>query len=240
MLFAVLILELMVLYFLSRWVTKTIFMFFLLVFRMREIAVSFLLVLQFPGTVVHELAHLFTAEILGVRTGKLRLEPETIREQDILAGSVMIAESDPFRRYAIGLAPMWWGMIGLAAISFFLSGILDNVLHSGIPVFSNSNTYLLLGLSYLLFAVSNTMFPSPQDLKGFLPFAIILSFLTVAAIILGLRIALTGQLLDISLRIFTTLTQSLGVVLGINTALLILIKLLTSLISKVLRVRVVR
>ena len=55
MLFGVLILELAALYFLSRWVTRAIFTFFLLVFRVRAVAVSLLLVLQFPGTVIHEL-----------------------------------------------------------------------------------------------------------------------------------------------------------------------------------------
>ena len=240
MIFGALLLELAALYFLSRWVTQAIFMFFLLVFRVRAVAVSLLLVLQLPGTVVHELSHLFTAEMLGVKTGKLRLEPESIREADIQAGSVMIAETDPFRRYAIGLAPLWWGMIGLTAISYFLPGIVNSVFHSGLPIFGNSNTYLLLSLSYLLFAISNTMFSSPKDLEGFLPFAIVIALITGAAFIFGLRIDLTGQLLELVVRILTTLTRSIGVVLGINIGLLTSIKLLTSLLSRVLRVRVVR
>ena len=71
--------ELVILYFLSRWLSERMFMFFLLLTRSRPAAISFLLVLEFPGTAIHELSHLFTAEILGVRTGKLSLEPESIR-----------------------------------------------------------------------------------------------------------------------------------------------------------------
>src|SRR5260221_6045484 len=112
----VLLLELCALYFLSRWVTQAIFTLFLLFFRIRSVALSLLLVLEFPGTVIHELAHLFTAEVLGVRTGKLTLEPESIRGESIKAGSVMIAQSDPFRRYAIGLAPVFVGIFVLTAI----------------------------------------------------------------------------------------------------------------------------
>ena len=177
--------------------------------------------------------------MLGVRTGKLRLEPESIREADIQAGSVMVAESDPFRRYAIGLAPLWWGMIGLTAISYFLPGsIPDWANWTHWTYWKEPSSYLVVLLSYLLFALSNTMFPSPQDLKGFLPLAIILSLLTGTGVVLGLRVGLTGQLLDLSLRILTTLTRSLGVVLGINVGLLLSTRILTSLISKILRVRI--
>jgi hypothetical protein len=233
-----LVLELIALYFLSRWVTQAIFTFFLLIFRVRAIAVSFLLVLEFPGTVLHELSHLFTAEILGVRTGKMTLEPESIRGSNITTGSVMVASSDPFRRYMIGLAPLFWGMAVLTAISYFLPGILTSVTQTPTPWYENTNTYLLLSLGYLLFAVSNTMFSSPEDLKGFIPFALIIGLIVGALYMVGLRINLTGQVLDVVIQLVTTLLKSLGVVLAINIGLLILTKILTLFISKILHVRV--
>ncbi len=220
MVFYVLLAELVALYFLSRWVTKALFMFFLLIFRARSVAISLLLVLEFPGTVIHELAHLFTAEILGVKTGKLRLEPESIREDDITSGSVMISESDPFRRYARGLAPLFAGIIVLTALSYFLSQALPQ--------------WHYWGLGYLMFAVSNSMFSSPADLKGFIPFAITVGILIASAYFLGIRIALTGQILEVVTRILTTLTQSLGVVLGVNVALLFITKLLSHIIGRFL------
>lgn len=215
-----LVFELLLLYFLSRWVTQAIYTFFLLLFRARSVAVSLVLVLEFPGTVIHELAHLFTAEVLGVRTGKLKLEPESIRSDDITSGSVMIAQSDPFRRYMIGLAPLTWGMVTLTAIAYF------------IPDMGNWPYWGYIGIGYLLFAVSNTMFPSPQDMKGFWPFGIVIGIIFGAFYVFGIRIVLTGQILEMTTRIFTTLTRSLGIVVIINTAILLFTKSMTALMYR--------
>jgi hypothetical protein len=236
----VLLLELLALYFLSRWVTQAIFTFFLLLFRVRAIAVSFLLVLEFPGTVLHELAHLFTAEILGVRTGKMRLEPESIREEAIRSGSVEIAQTDPFRRYAIGLAPIFVGMIALTAIAYFLPPIVQSVLNSSLPWWNNSNTFLLLGLGYFLFAISNSMFSSPEDIKGIWPFLLILIAISISIYLIGFRIDLTGQILTIVTQILTTLTQSLGLVIGLNIVILLLLWLVTFGLTRLFHVRIVR
>jgi hypothetical protein len=229
MLLLIFLAELIVLYFISRLLTKTLFTFFLLVFRARSVAISILLVLEFPGTVVHELSHLFTAGILGVKTGKLSLEPESIREETITTGSVAIAETDPFRRYIIGLAPVAGGIIILTAIAFFL--------HQFVP---NWGDWRLWGLGYLLFAVSNAMFSSPQDLKGFLPFAVTLGIFVGAFYWLGLRIALTGAALDVVTRVTTTLVNSLGIVLAVNGILLVLTSLLTQLITRVIHIRIAK
>jgi hypothetical protein len=83
-----------------------------------------------------------------------------------------------------------------------------------------------------MFAVSNSMFSSPADLKGFIPFAITVSILVAGVYFLGIRIVLTGQILDVVTRIMTTLTQSLGVVLGVNVALLFVTRLLTTLVKR--------
>ena len=226
MLFLILIAELIVLYFISRWLTKTLFTFFLLVFRARSVAITILLVLEFPGTVVHELSHLFTAGILGVPAGKLTLEPDSIREENIKTGSVAIAQTDPFRRYAIGLAPVAGGMIILTAVAYFLQQYVPDW-----------GDWRIWGLGYLLFAVSNTMFSSSQDLKGFLPFAAALGVFAGAFYYLGIRIALTGAVLEMAVRILATLVNSLGIVLGVNSVLLLTAAGLTKLIMRIFRIK---
>lgn len=226
MIFLLLFAELLVLYFFSRWVTTQLFDLFFLIFRSRTVAIAITLVLQFPGTVVHELAHLFTAEILGVRTGKLSFEPESLRGANITSGSVMIAETDPFRRYTIGLAPIFIGIIMLATLSYFLSQPYDNVLLTAL-------------LFYLLFAVSNTMFSSPQDLKGFLPFVAVIAVFVAAFYFIGIRIAITGVVLTTITNIVTTLVYSLGIVLGINAVLLIIALFITYLLTKIFHVRII-
>jgi hypothetical protein len=216
----ILIGELIVLYFLSRRLTQALFELFLFIFRSRTIAITILLVLQFPGTVIHELAHLFTAEILRVPTGKMTLVPESIRESNIKSGSVMIAKTDPFRRYAIGLAPISAGIIVITAISYFLPGLWESIQFSSIPLWEHVHFYWILIASYGLFSVSNAMFSSPEDLKGFPPFAFVLAILAIGAYFLGLRFTLTGNALEVSLRTLVTLTNSLGLVIILNIVLL--------------------
>jgi hypothetical protein len=245
----ILLTELIALYFLSRVLTQGLYNLFLLLFCKRPIAVSMLLVLQFPGTVLHELSHLFTAEILGVRTGKLRLEPETIRHNDpstrsgqtIQSGSVSISSTDPVRRAIIGLAPLFWGLTALVLISY--------VLPSYIPVWSqlfnteywsNPSTYLFLVFCYLLFAISNTMFPSPADLKGFTPLVITIAIIVGILWFVGIRFAITGGALDIATQILITLTKSLGVVLGLNLILFFTAHVLQLLVSRVLKVKILK
>ncbi len=218
---SILVAEILGLYLLSRRLTQILYDLVYLVTRARTVAITFVTILAFPGTVIHELAHLFTAEVLGVRTGKLTLVPENLQEEDVKAGSVMIANTDPFRRFAIGLAPVFVGLLAIATLSYLLS---------------LSTIYDLRSILYyyLLFAVSNSMFSSREDLKGFIPFVAALSLLVAAAYAMGFRIGLTGPVLTISLRILSALVQNLGVVLLINlvgfitvTLLLVIIQTLT-------------
>ncbi len=230
--------EIIVLYFLSRLVSRSLFNTFMLVFRVRSIAVSLLLAMEFPGTVLHELAHLFTAEILGVKTGKLMLEPESIRQDNIQAGSVMIAQSDPFRRSLIGVAPLFWGIAALAGVSFVIPGLYTSVFSSGTALFSNKDLIYLLGVGYLLYAISNTMFPSPEDTQGVLPLLGGITALIVLGYFFGLRVQLTGVVADVANQIITTLTKSMGVVIVLNICLLCITLLLIRIYTRVFKVRI--
>lgn len=235
-----LIAELIALYFLSRWLTQLIYNLCFLFFRSRTIGVTFITLIQFPGTVIHELSHLFTAEILGVHTGKLTLVPEGIQDEEVRAGSVMIAHSDPFRRYMIGLAPIFTGLITLAALSYFLPQFWMNITTAGTPILTNPNLLWLLLDIYALFAVSSSMFSSPTDLKGFLPFAITLGILIAGAYIAGLRIGLTGPILALTTTILDALVKSVGVVLAINAAGILLTQLLMILAIRITHRRIIR
>lgn len=214
--FLILTAELTLLYFLSRWLTQTLYTFFLLIFNIRSIAISLVTLLLFPGTVIHELSHLFVAEILGVRTGKLTLAPEEIRETNVKAGSVAIAATDPIRRALIGIAPVFTGIASLAALSYF---IRQNVLISAVYY-------------YLLFAISNSMFSSKQDLKGFWPVALAVSLIIAAGFVAGLRFGLAGQAAIIAQQIIMSLTRSLAQVLAVNGVLLLTVSVLIALLRK--------
>ncbi len=201
--------ELIALHLISGRLTQSLYVLFFRIFRSKTVSMTILIILLFPGTVIHELAHLFVAEILRVRTGKLTLVPESLEEAEIRTGSVAVAQTDPFRRTLIGLAPVYIGIIILSALSYFL---LQNI---------NSITVITIILFYGMFAVSNSMFSSKEDMKGVIPFTITLALFLIAGYFAGLRIGLTGELLTVIVRIIETLVRSLGVVLGVNIAVLL-------------------
>lgn len=203
--------ELCLLSLLSRKLTQGLYVLFFRISGSKTIAMTTLIILLFPGTVVHELAHLFVAEVLRVPTGKLTLVPESLDGEDIKAGGVAIAKTDPLRRTLIGLAPVYVGVIVLAVISYFIRHSLAASQESVLQ-----NAFLF----YLLFSISNSMFSSKEDMKGVIPFTITVCIFAAAAYIAGFRVGLTGELLAKTLSVAETLVRSLGIVLGVNLVVL--------------------
>ncbi len=202
------------------------FLVLLRILRSRTVAVTIMTIVLFPGTVLHELSHLFTAEILGVHTGKLTLVPESIEQDNIQSGSVAIAHTDPFRRTIIGIAPFTNGIIVLTALSWWLTQVL-------------AGTWLILNIQvtlgilfYLIFTITNTMFTSKEDMVGVLPVFLTILLLLTTGYFAGLRIVFpTSMTLGIQ-SVLITLSQNLGVILGINLIGLLFFSLLLVLMNK--------
>ena len=192
--------ELIFLYLLSRRLIQAIYRLLFTIVRSRSAAIWIVTILFFPGTVVHELAHLFVAEVLRVRTGKITLVPESLEGKEIKAGGVMIAETDPLRRTLIGLSPIYVGVGVLTAIS-------------NIPI-------LPILTFYCMFAVSNSMFSSKEDMKGVIPFTITVALFVAAGYFAGFRLGLTEELLAGLHPVVQALVRSLGMVLGVNLVVL--------------------
>ena len=213
--FAVVCGELFFLFQLSDRLTKTLYTLLYFVFRSKNVTVALLTFIFLPGTIVHELAHLFTAEILRVPTGDISFTPEIrknhLGKAEIRVGHVTHAATDPIRTFLIGIAPFFWG-IGILTLIVWLfqyfwgqfSDIKQQIL-------------LVIGIGYLLFAVSNSMFTSKKDMEGSEYFLPVMIFLLIAAYIAGIRFNLTGQSLKITQQLLTGLSQALGVVLVVNT-----------------------
>lgn len=217
----IIVLELIALYVLSRRLTQNLYIAVFLVTKSRPIGIGFLSLLFFPGTVIHELAHMFVAEVLGVRTGGLTLVPEGLEEKNVKTGSVMIAQTDPVRRAVIGIAPVIVGLLMLGVISYYLPGVWEHVLldaQNGL-LFAKWSGISFAFLVYALFAVSNTMFSSPEDLEGFWPVVIVLLLVAVAGYLTGIRLTLTGPILTGVLLFLTGMAKSLGYVTALNIVL---------------------
>lgn len=229
-----LIAELFFLWLLSRRMTQNLYIVAFLLTKSREVSVGFLSLIFFPGTVIHELAHLFVAEILGVHTSGLTLVPEGLEKTEVRTGSVSIAQSDPIRRAIIGVAPVFVGLGALGLISYFLPGIWQQTqLDASVgTLFSNFSVYVLLFTLYSLFAVSNTMFSSPEDMDGFWPVAIIITLIGIALYIVGIRISLTDAIATDVQNFLSGMATNIGWIVGLNIILFLVSKLLITAAEK--------
>lgn len=213
--------EIIILYILTRHLTQNLYIAAFLLTKSRAISVGFLSLIFFPGTVIHELAHLFTAEILGVHTGGLTLVPEGIEQTNVRTGSVSIAQTDPLRRAVIGVAPVFVGLATLFTISYFLPTLWEQTaidIQNGIA-FSNYSIYTLLLSFYALFAVSNSMFSSHEDMEGFWPVAIVVILVFGAAYIAGIRFSLPENAVAGVSNFIQSLATNLGGAVLLNITL---------------------
>jgi len=213
--------ELIGVFMVSRRLTDKLYILFLKIFRTRSIALPILIILLFPGTIIHELSHLFTAEILGVKTGKLTLVPESIKEERMQLGGVELVPTDPFRRSVIGLAPFLIGLTALCMLSYLLPQYWFDTLfaYRTKTLFSSPSLYLLSSTIYLLFAVSATMFSSKEDMKGVIPLGIVLGILGMGMYIAGIRIGLTAELEKNTEGVLSAIARSLSAVIVLNLCL---------------------
>jgi hypothetical protein len=242
MLYVVLIVgELIILSFISRLLAQRLFEAVYILTKARSVGISFVTILLFPGTVVHELSHLFTAGVLGVRTGKVELTPTSLKGDHIHAGSVMVERTDPIRQSLIGLAPLFVGLTILSVISYYLTPwwqeaflSIQNGQFVAIPVIR-----FIVSLC-IVSAVSNTMFSSPEDLKGVPAVGITLAIIAVILYFLGIRLTLTGPVLTACVQAGKALAVSLGIVLALNGVSLLIANVLVTLTSRLTRRQIIR
>lgn len=176
--------------------TKWLFRLLFFLTQSSRLSLQLLTFIFLPGTLLHELSHAVSAELLQVRTGRISFVPEAIDEEKIRLGSLQLVSTDPFRRTLIGIAPGISGLAVLSILVFFLGQT---------PPFSG----LFFLLCYLVFTVANTMFSSAQDLEAAAVPAIIL-FLVVSSLWLGrIILPLPKSWLDLGQEILYRTNQAL-------------------------------
>lgn len=238
--FGIILGEGVILYLLSQQVSKYIYLFWLLITRSRRVAISLLTASIFPGTVIHELAHMFTAEIMGVPTAKLTLDPGLPDENGyVRSGSVAIAQTDPLRRTLIGIAPVFWGIAALAVISYYFSGVMLS-LESALPLLGTPDAdyrplVIALFMLYGTFAVSNAMFSSHEDMNGAWPLLILITLIVIALAVMGVRLVLPPAVTSFALALLWSLSQTLGWVVGLNLIILLVMSFGVMLLSRSIR-----
>jgi len=199
--------------------------------RSHETAVNLLFFLLLPGISLHEFSHILTAELLQVSTGHLSLKPH-FKNNQLMLGSAQIASTDPFRLTLIGTAPFLTGTLTLYLIlrlglnlnlaSLTLTNFLPQILSS----IQQLSLLPLLGIFYLLFSISNTMFSSPSDLQAAgLPIVLLLIILGTFKLA---NLIIPPLILTSLTNLFLLLATIFTLILILNLLLLFPLKLLQS------------
>lgn len=169
-----LVIQILLIYLLSRQTIKEIF-YFLRIFFNNEHFIYLLVSLFFlPGTIVHEIGHFLAATILMLQVYEVKIFPERQKNQ-IKLGSVLYEKKDIFRGILVGIAPIFFAFFFfwfLAQFKLFpTKGLLSN-----------------LFLGYVIFTVSSTMFSSKQDLVDFVFIIPLITIIIGTIYIFDLRI----------------------------------------------------
>lgn len=178
----ILLLEFIVLFVTSRFLFKSIYALLYSVFRSQRVAIFLLSLFFLPGVFVHEMSHMIIAELLQVKTHGIEFIPE-LSGQSLKMGSVKVEQSDIIRRLLIGIAPVVIGSSFLAVSLFVLNNI-----YSYSQIFSSITSFLVtVGVGFVIFVVTNTMFSSKKDVEGLFEIAIVLLIVILAVYFMGLR-----------------------------------------------------
>ena len=181
-----------------------------LFFRSSAVGVIFYSLFFLLGVTIHELSHLLTAEILGIRTGRIRIFPEEIKSGNLKMGSVESVAADPFREALIGSAPF---IVGIALITSIVFSQFGQIVNLDINSWYRLVNPLHLFLLYLIFSISNTMYVSKEDQRAWWILPII--FFLIACIVYVLDLAVT-EFLPVFARYFRVINLALVLCVGLD------------------------
>lgn len=198
-----LIILLALLYYFSRLIIRYLTIISVLLFHNSRIAIYAYSIFFLPGILLHELSHFLMAAALGVPTGQINLFPKKMEGEgeQWLMGSVQSAETDPLRANLIGIAPMLVG-----------SGALASIVRIG-QIWPISPMGILF--LYLLLAIANNMFLSPQDRKSIWAIPSLLLILATIGFLVG-QIVEAGQWIIALSQQFLPFLQTLVLSFGIT------------------------
>lgn len=170
----------------------------------------------FPGVVVHEAAHLLAALVLRVRV--LRADLFRFRRAgDSRQGEVIVERADPLRMSLIGAAPL---LLGVPLVLWLLNMLpVPTVGLQDVPSPVAREPIHWFGL-YLVWAISNTMFPSSSDRAAWWVIGVAASVAIALVVLTGQRPPIPEQLQVRLLEAAARLTSGLLPVLVLDLILL--------------------
>ena len=150
LLIALLFIQTITIFFLSRKNFNHFFYFFRKFFHNENTVYTLISLIFLPGTIIHEFSHFFAAMILFLPVKDIQIFPK-FEEGQIKLGHVLYIKKDFLRGILVGIAPFFGALLFFFGLSFF-------------NLFPNKNLGLNIALIYLIFTVSSVMFSSKQDL----------------------------------------------------------------------------
>lgn len=211
--------ELLTLFILSKKLINVLYSFFHKITKSRKTSIYFLCVIFLPGTLIHELSHYLMSVLLFVPAGNMTLIPKIVGD-GVKMGSVDIARTDPVRRMLIGMAPFLFGTSLLIGMFFYAAQT---------KLFGSQ--LAIIGISYLVFEIGNTMFSSKKDMEGALELTATLVIISILLFAIGARIPAINPRIIFSnifvLQTFQKMCIYLAAPLSIDTLLIVIFKLLT-------------
>jgi hypothetical protein len=223
---------------LQRLLHREIQAVFLILTRDTRLTMGIFSILFLPGVLLHELAHFVMAKILGVRTGRFSIFPQSLPDGRLRLGYVETAPADVLRDSLIGAAPLIVGTLFVAYVAIYhlQMRVLWDLFRNGQFSLFWMGVAALPGVQdfylwfYLAFAVSSTMMPSESDRHAWLELMISIGVLLVIAWLVG---AGPWMLSNVAPRLNNFL-NSVSVIFGLSAFVHILLLLPIALLHKLL------
>lgn len=223
---------------LQRLLHREIQAVFLILTRDVRLTMGIFSMLFLPGVFLHELSHFLMAKILGVRTGRFSIFPQSLPDGRLQLGYVETAKSDVVRDSLIGAAPLIIGTLFVAyiAVDRLEMRVLWDVLRNG------QSELFWMGIRalpqvrdfyvwfYLVFAISSTMMPSQSDRHAWQALVLSVGVLFGIALLVG---AGPWVLSTIAPRVSDFLS-SVAVIFGLSAFVHVLLVLPTALMHRIL------
>jgi len=209
---------------LKRWISQHVQGIGLLIFNNPVVTMMLYFILFLPGILLHETSHWLVARLLGLTTGKFSLGPQKPARGKVSLGSVQISRSDPIRESLVGLAPFASGTLTVLALAHFGFGLplltdrpplehLTQVLGDMFIHLRAADAYVWL---YLIFAVSNSMFPSETDREPWRMLTLYLTGLSVLYVALAGVPQVPEALTRLATRTFDGLVFAFGLTIVVD------------------------
>ncbi len=232
------VITLIPLIFLQRYLHREIQAVFLLLTRDARLTIGIFQIIFLPGVFLHEASHFLMAKILRVRTGGFSVIPRALPNGRLQLGYVETAKSDIVRDSLIGAAPLIFGSLFVAYVSVykldmrvlwdtFRNGQFD-LFWLGIKFLPTVRDFYLW--FYLVFAVSSTMMPSESDRHAWLELVISVGVLFSIVLLIGAG----PWMLDNVAPLISNFLRSVSVILGLSSAIHVVLILPTMLVHKLL------